>query len=124
MKSMKSTRRGFTLVEIMIVIMIITILFAIAIPNFIRARDTANGRACIRTLRQIDSAKEQYAMDNSLGQAATMPALSALCGYSSTTYIKGGVPLCPASGTYTVNNLGTDPTCSISTSSAVPHVLP
>ena len=86
---MKSLRRAFTLVEIMIVVLIIGILVAIAVPNFIRARESARARACVANLRQIDSAKEQYAMDNRLAQGSTMPALSTLCGTGTTTYIKG-----------------------------------
>ena len=76
---MKSLRRAFTLVEIMIVVLIIGILVAIAVPNFVRARESARARACVGNLSQIDSAKEQYAMDNKLAQGSTMPALSALC---------------------------------------------
>jgi prepilin-type N-terminal cleavage/methylation domain-containing protein len=121
---MKSLRRAFTLVEIMIVVLIIGILVAIAVPNFIRARESARARACVANLRQIDSAKEQYAMDQKLAQGATMPALSALCGTGTTTYIKGGAPTCPSSGAYTVGNLGTDPVCSIGTNAAVSHLLP
>ena len=121
---MKSLRRAFTLVEIMIVVLIIGILVAIAVPNFIRARESARGRACVANLRQIDSAKEQYAMDQKLAQGSTMPALSTLCGTGTTTYIKGGAPLCPSSGTYVVGNLGVDPTCSIGTTAAVAHLLP
>jgi prepilin-type N-terminal cleavage/methylation domain-containing protein len=120
----KLIRRAFTLIEIMVTVLIITILLAIAVPNFIRARETARGRSCIRQLRLIDSAKEQYGMDNHLNAGATMPTLAALCGYSSTTYIKGGAPVCPSSGTYSVNNLGTDPTCSIGTGAAIAHVMP
>ena len=121
---MKSLRRAFTLVEIMIVVLIIGILVAIAVPNFIRARESARARACVANLRQIDSAKEQYAMDQRLAQGATMPSLAALCGNGTTTYIKGSAPSCPSSGTYTVGNLGTDPTCSIGTGAAIAHVLP
>ena len=121
---MKSLRRAFTLVEIMIVVLIIGILVAIAVPNFIRARESARARACVGNLRQIDSAKEQYAMDNRLAQGATIGTLASLCGTGTTTYIKGGAPNCPSSGTYTVGVLGTDPTCSIGTGAAVAHVLP
>lgn len=108
----------------MVAILIITVLMGIAIPNFIRARASSQGRSCVRNLRQIDSAKQQYAMDNHLSAGSTMPALSVFCGNGSTTYIKGNTPTCPSGGTYTVNNLDTDPTCSIGTNAAVAHVLP
>lgn len=98
---------GFTLVEIMIVVLIIGILLAIAIPNFIKARETSRTNSCISSLRQIDSAKEQFAMNNRLstGAGCTMSDLV-------PTYIKR-VPECPSGGTYTVNNIGVDPTCTI-----------
>ncbi len=82
--------RAFTLVEVMMVVSIISVVFAIAAPNIRRTRETAQARGCMRNLRQIDSAKEQYAMDNRLAQGATMPALSGFCGAGTTTYIKGG----------------------------------
>jgi prepilin-type N-terminal cleavage/methylation domain-containing protein len=107
-----SAKGGFTLVEIMIVVAIIGLLAAIAIPNFVKARTAAQTNACINNLRQIDAAKEQLALENKLvdGDAST--------GYEA--YLKGGVaPTCPASGTYTPGNIGTAPTCD-----AAGHVLP
>src|SRR3954454_126321 len=67
-------RKGFTLVEIMIVVLIIGILLAIAVPNFIKARESSRTKACVANLKQIDSAKEQYAMDNKLNDGAAVPA--------------------------------------------------
>ncbi|WP_309713055.1 prepilin-type N-terminal cleavage/methylation domain-containing protein [Armatimonas sp.] len=123
----KRGRAGFTLIEIMVTLMIVTTLIGIAVPNFLRAREISRSRACIKNLRTITVAKEQYAMDNHLSAGATMPALSALCGNGTTDYIRGVGPVCPANGTYTLGNLATDPTCSVGTNGAnptAPHVLP
>ena len=101
----KSNRDGFTLVEIMIVVAIIGLLAAIAIPNFVNARTTAQTNACINNLRIIDGAKEQCALETNVTTGATVVI---------TGYIKGGaVPTCPAGGTITQGVVGTDPTCSI-----------
>jgi prepilin-type N-terminal cleavage/methylation domain-containing protein len=100
--------KGFTLVEIMIVVLIIGILLAIAVPNFVKARETSRSRTCIGNLKQTDSAKEQYAMENRLasGAAVTWANLA-------PDYLKRQ-PTCPSSGTYTIGNIGTDPTCTVS----------
>ena len=104
----KKMRRAFTLVEIMIVVLIIGILLAIAIPNFIRARETARAKSCQSNLQHIDSAKEQWAMDNKKTATDTAPASTDL----APTYVKS-YPACPSSGTYTIGQVGTTPTCSI-----------
>ena len=101
----KKMRHGFTLVEIMIVVLIIGILLAIAIPNFVRARNTSRGKACQANLKQILSATEQYLMDN---RTTTYPALSAL----TPNYLKTA-PACPSGGTYTMGTASANPTCSI-----------
>ena len=104
---------GFTLVVIMIVVAIIGLLAAIAIPSFIKARTTSQKNACINNLRQVDGAKEQWAM------AENQPATATPTATDVDEYIKGGTAkcTCPAdpSGTfvssYTVMPLGTDPNC-------------
>ena len=118
-------RKGFTLVEIMIVVAIIGLLAAIAIPSFIKARTTSQRNACVNNLRQLDGAKEQWAM-------ATNQAPDASPGEDDVDdYIKGGTVncTCPADSTdefttsYTIGNLTTDPACLIGSDLTPAHSL-
>ena len=63
MKRTTAKNQGFTLVEIMIVVAIIGLLAAIAIPNFVKARTTSQQNACINNLRLVDSSKQQWALE-------------------------------------------------------------
>jgi prepilin-type N-terminal cleavage/methylation domain-containing protein len=121
MKTNQKRKAGFTLVEIMIVVAIIGLLAAIAIPNFIKARTTSQANACINNLRQMDGAVQQWALETK--QAATASVTLA----NITPYIKlnsaSSLPPCPAGGTYSVSTVSQSPTCTLSTATP-PHVLP
>lgn len=88
---------------------VIALLFAIAIPNFVKARNTAQMNACINNLRLIDSAKQQWALEKGKDSTA-MPTQDDIQPYLGRDHI---MPNCPAGGAYDIKSLQVMPTCTI-----------
>src|SRR5882672_9851590 len=99
MKNKHSRAAGFTLVEIMIVVAIIGLLATIAIPNFVRARLKAQQNACINNLRQIDGAKQTWALENKAAQNV-VPSVANIQPYLGRG-TAGTAPSCPADSSST-----------------------
>jgi prepilin-type N-terminal cleavage/methylation domain-containing protein len=113
MKAKPLSQAGFTLVEIMIVVAIIALLAVIAIPNYVHAQATSQKNMCIKSLRQIDSAAQTWALENNKApeNIYTLDDIKPYLGRGSV----GNIPTCPASGTYSPGAMvGTPPTCSLS----------
>jgi len=104
-----SRKSGFTLVEIMIVVAIIGLLAAIAIPNFVKARQASQKSACIANLKQIEGAKATWALEEKKTNADE-PTDAQLFGPTLYIRVKPG---CPANGTYTIAKVDTRPSCSV-----------
>ncbi len=114
------SRKSIILISVLVCFNVCIVI--IAAPNFVKARATSSGNPCINSLRQIDAAANQFALEKGLtnGQAIQFPN-------DLTPYIKlnsaGKIPPCPAGGVYHIDTVGSAPTCSMSTLTPA-HVLP
>lgn len=118
-------RKGFTLVEIMIVMAIIGIVVAISVPAFMRSREISRARACQENLSKISGAIDQYALE--FKQSGSDPvSLTDLVKPDGTGYLKA-LPRCDSGGTYGDEmTVDATPTCSIGENEGAdfaPHIL-
>ena len=96
-------------VNLAMMVFVVPMLMAIAIPNFVKARTTAQKNTCVSNLRQLEGAKEQWALENKKeeGDTVTMNDLVGMEKYIQNT------PTCPAGGDYDLGAVGELPTCPI-----------
>ncbi len=106
---------AFSIVEILIVVTIVGLLAAIAIPNFVLARKTSQRNICVANLKMIEGAKNAFAAEQKMVQSAELVKLTLnpipTDLFGTGKYIKE-VPKCPTGGTYKIGALGECPTCS------------
>lgn len=116
----RKRRRGFTLVELMTVVMLISMLLALATPNYVKAREAARTRACVSNMKKLESAAQQWAMSTKAAPG-TAVTIANLVGTSvANSYIRVA-PQCPSGSLpYAAFTVDTRPVCPINGN----HVLP
>jgi prepilin-type N-terminal cleavage/methylation domain-containing protein len=102
-----SSRKAFTLVEIMIVVAIIAIALSIAIPNYLTVSSVSKRTVCINNLKKICGAVEQFVIENNVDTGDKLTSQQEDEIYSK--YIRGGMPACPTGGEYIIEPIGSSP---------------
>ena len=118
MKTRDKEVRGFTLIEVMVVVAIIATLVSVGLTSLFKARRTAAEKTCIGNLMQLDSAKQQWAVNENKPVTET-PTQTDIIG--AELYLKQ-MPDCPSGGSYTILNVATKPTCNLAATDG--HSLP
>lgn len=117
MNSILKSKKGFTVVEILIAVIIIGLMAAMAVPAFSAVRESAQTKTCINNLRQISAAKDQYFLEHGRSEPLSLAML-----VGGERYIKNA-PKCPIGGDSYKDTLDADaePEC---TSGQADHIFP
>ncbi len=103
-----SRKAGFTLVEVVVLLAIVVLLVTLAVPNYFQERRRVQREACVEQLRQISAAKDRWAKETQKPAGAVVPPAEL-----ARLLKRGVLPVCPADGAYSINPIGTAPTCSL-----------
>ena len=115
----KKLNKGFTIVEVMIVVVIIAILAGLGAPAYLKARTSSQKRACIANLWQMNEAVKQWVLENNIVEGTS------IVGREDEVYeyLRYGEPSCQAGGTYTFGTVGEEPQVTCSKAEALGHKL-
>lgn len=124
LQKLNTKRGGFTLVEIMIVVAIIALLAAIAVPNFLRSRKRSQATIIVDDLRQIDSAIDQYSIENNKksGDSVAWADVQKYIKTGTRLYSSGNKDV--LGNTFTITSADTTPKVSTTSYDALSDVAP
>lgn len=124
LQKLNTKRGGFTLVEIMIVVAIIALLASIAVPNFLRSRKRSQATQIVEDLRQIDSAIDQYAIENNKksGDNVAWADVQKYIKTGTRLYTSGGKDV--IGNTFTITSVDGAPKVATDTYNALTDVAP
>ena len=114
-------RKGFTIIELMIVLAIIAIAMSIAVPNFMHMSSVSKRTVCISNLRHITEAIEQWAIDKSISSGVNISQEQE--DYIYSNYLHSGKPKCPSGGDYLLNPVSSNPQVQCTREEAEGHKL-
>ena len=109
-------KRGFTLMEVIIIMLIIVLLVAIAVPNYMKAQTEVKRVTCISNLQKMDEAIERYASSENKSASDAVYLTTIIPEFLRLR------PTCPSRGSYTLTTVGQNPTCSMELT--LSHKLP
>jgi len=119
----KNCCSAFTVLEIFVLLFVVGLIVAIAIPNRVNQHRTGPANACINNLRIIDAAANQFALEHNLTNGDHINFPNDLTPYWGRSFADGKIPPCPSGGIYHVGRAGKTPTCSLGTNVTPAHVL-